>query len=175
MESHWNLSVYLLLQHSLSYSDWHTTLLKYPPVPSHCIQKKIQHLFLGLWSLTCCAPAYLLACLFCPLLPFSLCSSHTSPWRTKLSPTTGRFHWQFFLPAILSCRNTSSLLTFILAEMTQRNLPPWPELKSLHLSPCLIMFHFHPSIYHYLVFSFAVVCLFVPYLAHLVYHGIPSA
>lgn len=109
MESHWNLSAYLLLQHSLSNSDWHATLLKYPPVPSHCIQKKIQTLFLASEALPVVPlPTSWRACLFCPLLPYSLCSSHTSLWRmlkhTKLTPTVGRFHWQFFLPAILGCQ-----------------------------------------------------------------------
>lgn len=34
---HWDFRAYLLLQQSLSYSDWYTTLLKYLPVTFHCI------------------------------------------------------------------------------------------------------------------------------------------
>lgn len=100
--SHWDLGAYLLLQHSLSYSYWHTALLKYLPVPSW----KKSAIFALAYKALHAVPR---TPLDIPLLLLcSLCSNHASlrvmPKHPKLTPTVGQFHWQFFLPGIFCCQ-----------------------------------------------------------------------
>lgn len=172
MESHWGLSPYLLLQHSLSYSDWQTPLLKYPPVPSQCIQKRIQNIFLGLQSPTSCTPAYLLAFLSCPLSPHSLCSRHTSHWRmpkhTEIIHTMGISTGDYFYLQILLSDLTPSWHSSQLNCLRETFLHHlgWKVSICHSVSSCFI---FSPAFITTRYFLFLFNCLFVSHLACLVY------